>query len=61
MEKTKEYISIASDKADRAAWALRDCDLKGPHANSILFEAWDELQTAAKLVQAAMQEFKRGA
>ncbi len=61
MENAKKHISEALDRADRAAFKLRDIDLEGKYANDILFEAQDELQTAAKLVEAAMQELKRGA
>ena len=60
MEEAKKHISEAHDRAERAAFKLRSRDPESRYANDVLFEAWDELQTAAKLVEAAMQEIKRG-
>jgi hypothetical protein len=61
MDEIKQLIGKARKKAELATWKLLDIDLTGKYADDILFEAWDQLQTAAKLVDEARRRLKSGA
>ena len=54
-EEAATAIALAEEKSERAHYKLQFLNLEGKFVRDELYEAWDELQTAAKLVQSAAQ------
>jgi hypothetical protein len=48
-------IAQAEEKSERAHYKLQFLNIEGNFVRDEIYEAWDELQTAAKLLQSAAQ------